>query len=50
MYFGTENIPFSSSGGNLLQYLTSLMMTFWKLYSFAKTLFISLNAWGSKAM
>ena len=29
MYFGTENIPLSSSGGNLLQYLTSLMITFW---------------------
>ena len=28
MYFGTENIPLSSSGGNLLQYLTSLI-TFW---------------------
>ena len=22
MYFGTENIPLSSSGGNLLQYLS----------------------------
>ena len=29
MYFGTENIPLSSSGGNLLQYPTSLMITFW---------------------
>ena len=29
MYFGTENILLSSSGGNLLQYLTSLMITFW---------------------
>ena len=29
MYFGTETIPLSSSGGNLLQYLTSLMKTFW---------------------
>ena len=29
MYFGTENIPLSSSGGNLLQFFTSLMITFW---------------------
>ena len=29
MYFGTENIPLSSRGGNLLQYLTYLMITFW---------------------